>query len=76
MLKYHNYIINPQQLIGFIYWSNKTSEIFYWSNKLLLKTVVFKSTKYRLEGPSKQRVWEDNSLLAMFEEECASNYST
>lgn len=29
-----------------------------------------------LEGPSKQRVWEDNSHLAMFKEECASNYVT
>lgn len=54
----------------------KQVKFFIGQIKLLLKTVVFKSTKYRLEGPSKQRVWEDNSLLTMFEEECASNYST
>lgn len=54
----------------------KHINLFVDQMKFLLKTVVFSSTKYRLEGPSKQRVWEDNSHLAMFKEGHASNYLT
>lgn len=53
----------------------KQMNLFIGQMKLLLKTVVFSSTKYRMEGLSKQRDWEDNSHLAMFKEECASNYA-
>lgn len=70
--KYHNYISILQQLIG----QMKQMYLFMGQMKLLLKTVVFSSTKDRLEGSSKQRDWEDHSHLSMFNEECASNYVT